>query len=84
MDNVVDRVTRGEPGWAYAVHCGPTAVWTTGVGARRCAHRSMASDRSGALKLTSGGAIERGEHGELSSGLTRARVAAWRPSDAAA
>jgi hypothetical protein len=28
-----------------------------------------------------GGAIERGEHRELGSGLTRARAAAWRPGD---
>jgi hypothetical protein len=35
---------------------------------RRRAHRSTASSRSGALKLTGGGAIERGEHGELGSG----------------
>jgi hypothetical protein len=44
----------------------------------------MASDRYGALKLTGGGAIERGEHGELGSGLTRARAAAWRPGDGGA
>jgi hypothetical protein len=33
--------------------------------ARRRAHRSSASGRSGAPKLTGGGAIERGEYGEL-------------------
>jgi hypothetical protein len=44
--------------------------------ARRRAHRSSASSRSGAPKLTGGGAIERGEHGELDSGLTGARAAA--------
>jgi hypothetical protein len=33
--------------------------------ARRRAHQSTASGRSGAPKLTGGGAIERGEHGEL-------------------
>jgi hypothetical protein len=43
---------------------------------RRRAHRSAAFGRSGALKLTGGGAIERGEHGELSLGLTGAREAA--------
>jgi hypothetical protein len=32
---------------------------------RRRAHRSMTSGRSIAPKLTGGGAIERGEHGEL-------------------
>jgi hypothetical protein len=36
-----------------------------GVGVRRRAHRSLASGRSGAPKLTDGAAIERGEHGEL-------------------
>jgi hypothetical protein len=44
----------------------------------------MASGRSGALKLTGGGAIEREEHGKLGSGLTGARVALWRSGDAAA
>jgi hypothetical protein len=41
----------------------------------------MASSRSGAPKLTSGGTKEREEHGELSSGLKVARAAAWRPGD---
>jgi hypothetical protein len=36
-----------------------------GAGARRRAHRSSASGRSGAPKLTGRGAIERGEHEEL-------------------
>jgi hypothetical protein len=36
-----------------------------GGGTRRRAHRSTASDRSGAPKLTGGGAIERREHREL-------------------
>jgi hypothetical protein len=51
--------------------------WTEGTGARRRAHRSMASGHSGALKLTGGGATERGEHGELSSGLTEVWAAVW-------
>jgi hypothetical protein len=36
-----------------------------GAEARRCAHWSSASGRSGAPKLTGGGATERGLHGEL-------------------
>jgi hypothetical protein len=39
--------------------------------------RSPEYGRSGALKLTGGGAIERGEHGKLGSSLTGARVVAW-------
>jgi hypothetical protein len=38
--------------------------------ARRRAHRSLASGRSDARKLASGGATERGKRGELGSGLT--------------
>jgi hypothetical protein len=74
----------GEPGWARAVHRGPTAAWTEGGGARWRTPRSTASSRFGALKLTGGGAIERREHGELGSGLTGARAAAWRLGDAVA
>jgi hypothetical protein len=44
---------RDEPG--RAVHRGPMAAWTEGTGARRRAHRSMASGHSGARKLTSQG-----------------------------
>jgi hypothetical protein len=76
--------TCGEPGRARAVHRGPMAVRTEGAGARWRAHRSTASGRSGALKLTSGGTIERGEHGELDSGLTGAQAAVWRLGDAVA
>jgi hypothetical protein len=54
---------------------------TEGTGAQRRAHWSMASVHSGAWKLVGGGTTESGEHGELVSGLTRPRAAAWRPSD---
>jgi hypothetical protein len=57
------------------------ATQTEGAGARWRAHRSTASGRSGAPKLTGGGAKEREEHGEFGSSLTRARAAAWRPGD---
>jgi hypothetical protein len=46
-----------------------------GGGARWRAHWSSAFGRSGAPKLTGGGAKGREEHGELGSGLTGARVA---------
>jgi hypothetical protein len=39
------------------------------------------SGRSGAGQLTGDSAMERREHGESVSGLTRARVAVWRPSN---
>jgi hypothetical protein len=45
------------------------------------AHWSMASGRSGARKLAGRGTTERGEHGELGSGLTGARAAVWRPGN---
>jgi hypothetical protein len=60
------------------------AARTEGAGARWRAHQSMASGRSGAPKLTGGGAIEREEHGQLGSGLTEARAALCRPGDAVA
>jgi hypothetical protein len=41
----------------------------------------MASGHSRAQKLVGGGTTERGEHGELGSGLTGARAAVWRPGD---
>jgi hypothetical protein len=55
-----------------------------GQRARRRAHRSLASGRSSARKLTDGGATERGKRGELGSGLTRARAALRRSSDGGA
>jgi hypothetical protein len=73
--------TRGEPSRARVVHRGPMATRTEGAGARWRVHQSTASGHFGALKLTGGGAIERGE---LGLGLTGARAAAWRPGDAAA
>jgi hypothetical protein len=75
---------RGEPGRARSVHRGPTAVRTEGAGARWRAHRSMVSGHCGAPKLADGGAKERAEHRELGSGLTGARLAAWRPGDGGA
>jgi hypothetical protein len=44
-------------------------------------HRSMASGHSGARKLAGWGTTERGELGELGSGLTKARASVWRPGD---
>jgi hypothetical protein len=73
--------TLGESGRVHAVHRGPTVARTEGAGAQRRAHESMASSRSGAPKLTGGGAKEREEHGEFGSGLTGARAAAWRAGD---
>jgi hypothetical protein len=55
-----------------------------GQRARRRAHRSLASGRSGARKLTDGGAIERGKHGELGLGLTGAWAALRRLGDGGA
>jgi hypothetical protein len=49
--------------------------------ARWRAHRSLAYGRSGARKLTGGGAKERGERGEPDGWLTEARTAVWRPGD---
>jgi hypothetical protein len=55
-----------------------------GQRAQRRAHRSLASGRSGARKIASGGAIERGKRGELGSGLTGARAALRRLGDGGA
>jgi hypothetical protein len=55
-----------------------------GQRARRRAHWSLASGRSGARKLTSTGATERGKRGELGSGLTGARAALRRLGDGGA
>jgi hypothetical protein len=63
------------------VHCGLTAARTEGAGARSRAHRSTASSRSDAPKLTGGGAKEKEEHGEFDSGLTGARAVVWRLGD---
>jgi hypothetical protein len=51
------------------------------TGARQWAHRSEASGRSGARKLTSGGQGQGGEGGELFSRLTQAREMATRAGD---
>jgi hypothetical protein len=48
---------------------------------RRRAHQITASGHSGGPKLTCGDATGREEHGEVGSGLTGARAAAWRPGD---
>jgi hypothetical protein len=45
------------------------------------AHRSSASGRYGAWKLTDGSRKERGENGDPISGLTIARAAVWWPGD---
>jgi hypothetical protein len=52
--------------------------------ARRRAHRSLVSGRSGARKLAGGDAKWRGERGELGSGLTGARAALRRRGDGVA
>jgi hypothetical protein len=55
-----------------------------GQRARRRAHGSLASGRSGARKLTGGGTTEREKRGELGSGLTGARAALRRLGDGGA
>jgi hypothetical protein len=55
----VDRLGALGPAWTNG------GADRGGARARRRAHRSSASGRSGAPKLTGGGAIERGAHGEL-------------------
>jgi hypothetical protein len=73
--------TRDGLGPGRAVHHGPTVVRIEGTGARWRSHRSMASDHSGARKLTGGGTTARGKHGELGSGVIGARASVWRPGD---
>jgi hypothetical protein len=58
-DKAVDRPGALGPPWTDG------GVDRMGAGARRHAHWSSASGRSGAPKLTGGGATERGAHGEL-------------------
>jgi hypothetical protein len=77
---IFQRINRGPAGCARSTmdrwRCGQR-----GAGARRRAHRSSASSRSGAPKHAGRGAKGREEHGELGSGLTGARAALWRPGD---
>jgi hypothetical protein len=58
--------------------------WWRGQRTRWCAHRSLAFGRSGARKLTGGGATERGKRGELGPGLTGAWAALRRLGDGGA
>jgi hypothetical protein len=58
-----------------SVHSGP---WT---GPRRWLTGARPRSRSRPRRLTGGGATEIGLHGESISGLTGARMAAWRPGD---
>jgi hypothetical protein len=77
MDNFVDRVHARWTAAGSVVHHGPTVARIIGTGARWHAHRSMAFGHSGAQKPAGGGTTERGEHEELSLGLTGARVPVW-------
>jgi hypothetical protein len=54
---------------------------TEGTEVRQRAHWSLSSGHFRARKLTDGGTIERGEHGEPSSGLTGARAMVWQPGN---
>jgi hypothetical protein len=81
MVNPVRRVHARWTGAGRVVHVDPR--WR-GQRARRRAHRSLASGRSGARKLTGGGAIERGKRGELGSGHTGTRAALRMPGDSGA
>jgi hypothetical protein len=76
MDKPVDRVhiSVDRPG-ALGLLWTDSGVDRGGAGARWRTHRSSASSRSGAPKLTGGGAKGREEHRELGSGLTGARAA---------
>jgi hypothetical protein len=78
MDRVhafVDRPSTLGPPWTNS------GADKGGAGARRRAHRSSTSGRSGAPKLTGGGATERGAYGELGKGLTGDRAASRRMGD---
>jgi hypothetical protein len=77
--------------WTRSMAPGPSLGWPVhgstmdsrwhGQRAWRRAQRSLASDRSGAPKLTGGGSTERGERGEPGGRLTEARAVVWRPGD---
>jgi hypothetical protein len=65
-DKAVDRVHASvdQPG-ALGPPWTDSGADREGAGALQCAHQSAASGRSGAPKLTGGGATERGAHREL-------------------
>jgi hypothetical protein len=65
--------TGSTPGGPGPVGRGTVDPRWRGQRARWRAHRSLAPGRSGARKLTGGGATERGKRGELGSGLTGRR-----------
>jgi hypothetical protein len=65
-------------GRARSVHRGPTPARTTGTMARS---PELGLRPLQCAKARRRGAKRRGRHGELGSGLTGARAAAWRPGD---